>query len=102
MNILPNDIIEQYKRKGGPLPKWPPGTVIGCRFWTFYMNPATPRNMLGVPTSLTRKAGLAALARVKAEPGIDPKTDPRARREPQGPGTGSHTTRHEHRGFPQS
>lgn len=81
MRWLPDNIIEQYGTKDGPLPKFPAGNVIAARFWVFYQNPETPKNLMGVRTSVAYRAAKAGIARSKAEPGIDPKTDPRAKRD---------------------
>lgn len=81
MRWLPDDLVKRYGKKDGPLPKFPPGNVVATRFWLFYQSPKTPSNMMGVRSSVAYQAAKAGIARSKAEPGIDPKTDIRAKRD---------------------
>ena len=68
-------------RAGGPLPKFPAGNLVADRFWIAYRHGEAHRSGAGPKGSVGARAFRAGLARRKAEPGIDPAMDPRARRD---------------------
>lgn len=72
--------IARYGVKDGPLPEYPPTSVVSTRFWMLYKNPCLPKSIWGATSSISFQAAQAGWNRHSVEPGINPETDSRCRR----------------------